>query len=149
VKRVLLDTNAYSALLSGDELILTVIAQAQTVYMSTFVLGELYAGFKGGSREQQNVHILASFLSKPTCEVLNGSEETARIFGDLKHRLKRAGTPLPINDVWIAAHNIETGSTLISYDKHFDKITGLRRWNMVSGISMHTGSGERLRNMQE
>lgn len=130
MKKVLLDTNVYSALLSGDESILTVIAQAQTVYMSIFVLGELHAGFKGGSREQQNVQTLASFLTKPTCEVFNGSEETAKIFGDLKNRLKRAGTPLPINDVWIAAHNIEAGSTLISYDKHFENITGLRRWNM-------------------
>ena len=128
MKKVLLDTNAYSALLSGDESILAIIAQAQTVYMSIFVLGELHAGFKGGNREEQNLQLLSLFLTKPTCEVLNGSEETAKIFGDLKNSLKKAGTPLPINDVWIAAHTIETGSTLISYDKHFSKITGLRQW---------------------
>lgn len=128
MKKILLDTNAYSALLSGDETILAVIAKAQTIYMSVFVLGELYTGFKGGSREQENQQLLEMFILKPTCEVLNASEETAKIFGDLKNSLKRAGTPLPINDVWIAAHNIETGSTLISYDKHFDKVTGLHRW---------------------
>ncbi len=128
MKNILLDTNAYTSLLSGDESVLTVVAQAQTVYMSIFVLGELQAGFKGGNREQQNKTILQSFLLKPTCEVLNTCEETAAIFGDLKNSLKRAGTPLPINDVWIAAHTVETGSTLITYDKHFNKIAGLRRW---------------------
>jgi len=128
MKKVLLDTNAYSGLLAGDESILSVIAQAQTVYMSIFVLGELYAGFKGGSREQQNQQILESFLRKPTCETLAAGQETAKIFGDLKNGLRKAETPLPINDVWIAAHNIEAGSTLITNDKHFDQITGLRRW---------------------
>jgi tRNA(fMet)-specific endonuclease VapC len=125
VKKVLLDTNGYCGLLAGDRAILATIAKADLVYMSIFVLRELHLGFKGGSREQQNLKMLESFLAKPTCQVLNATEETVRIFGELKNSLKQAGTPLPINDVWIAAHTIESGSILISYDRHFEKITGL------------------------
>ena len=128
MKRILLDTNAYTALLAGDTDVLSVLARAQVVYLSIFVLGEIYAGIKGGTREEDNLRLLEKFLAKPTCELLNAGLTTARIFGQLKDDLKRAGTPLPINDVWIAAHAIETGSTLISYDKHFKAITGLLRW---------------------
>ncbi|OQW99537.1 MAG: hypothetical protein BWK74_01955 [Desulfobacteraceae bacterium A6] len=56
---------------------------------------------------------------------LMASPETADIFGWLKHQLKRAGTPIPINNVWIAAHAIGTGSTLITFDSHFDRILAL------------------------
>ncbi len=129
MNKVLLDTNAYSSLLTGDEEVLNILAQADAVYMSIFVLGELYAGFKGGNRERQNINTLESFLAKPICEVVTASKDTASIFGTLKSSLKKAGTPLPINDVWIAAHTIETGAMLISYDKHFTQITGLRHWH--------------------
>jgi tRNA(fMet)-specific endonuclease VapC len=49
----------------------------------------------------------------------------------VKHDLKKAGTPLSINDVWLAAHALETGLTLITYDSHFKKIAGLRRWDKI------------------
>ena len=49
----------------------------------------------------------------------------------VKQDLRIAGTPLHINDVWIAAHALETGSILITYDRHFQKIAGLRRWDEV------------------
>ena len=49
----------------------------------------------------------------------------------VKQELKKAGTPLPINDVWIAAHALETGSILVTYDENFKKIAGIRRWHKV------------------
>ena len=71
------------------------------------------------------------FLLKPSVKILNATSETAEVFGVLKQDLKKAGTPLPINDVWIAAHALETGSILITYDDHFKKIAGMRRWDKV------------------
>ena len=106
-----------------------VIASAEIIYMSIFVLGELYAGFSGGSKEKENRGILNRFLLKPTVKILNATAETADVFGMIKKQLKTAGTPLPINDVWIGAHAIETGSVVVTYDKHFKKITGLRLWS--------------------
>jgi len=136
VKKILLDTNAYTQLLAGREAVLDIISAAGTLYMSIFVLGELYTGFGGGSKEQENREILKRFLLKPTVKILNATLETADVFGMLKSRLNAAGTPLPVNDVWLAAHAIETGSVLISFDKHFNKVSGLRLWDQAGKLEM-------------
>jgi tRNA(fMet)-specific endonuclease VapC len=86
--------------------------------MSVFVPGELYAGFTGRSRERENKATLRRFLLKPPVKILNATSETAEVFGLVKSNLRKAGTPLPINDVWIAAHAIETGSVVITFDAH-------------------------------
>ena len=129
MKSIILDTNAYTRLLTGEEDVLEVIGTAETVYMSIFVLGELYAGFAGGTKERGNKDTLNRFLRKPSVKILNATSETAEVFGMVKQDLKKAGTPLPINDVWIAAHALETGSTLVTYDGHFKKIAGIRQWD--------------------
>ena len=139
MKTIILDTNAYTRLLAGDENVLGVVASADTVYMSIFVLGELHAGFKGGTRENENREVLKIFLTKPTVKILNASSETAEIFGSVKNQLSRAGTPLPINDVWISSHGIETGSIIVTYDAHFDRVPGLRLWNR--GMFVKKGEG--------
>jgi tRNA(fMet)-specific endonuclease VapC len=128
VKKILIDTNAYVSYLAGDENVLDFLASADVVYVSVFVVGELYAGFRGGTRYRENKSLFESFLLKTTVEFLNATETTADIFGQLKDSLKRAGTPLPMNDIWISAHAIETGSVLITYDTHFIKLPGLRLW---------------------
>jgi tRNA(fMet)-specific endonuclease VapC len=131
MKKVLLDTNAYVHLLRGDEKVMAYLAQADIVYMSVFVLGELYAGFKAGSKEKNNKQLLQKFLLKPTVTVLEATMETADIFGLLMPSLRKAGTPIPINDVWVAAHALETGAILVTYDDHFALIPGLRLWDEV------------------
>lgn len=132
MKKVILDTNAYTKLLAGEEDVLDAISVAETVYMSVFVLGELYAGFIGGTKEPENKETLQRFLLKPSVKILNATSETAEVFGLVKSNLGSAGTPLPINDIWIAAHGIETGSVVITYDAHFKKIPGLRLWERIS-----------------
>ena len=131
MKNIVLDTNAYTRLLTGEEDVLDIIGTAETVYMSIFVLGELFAGFAGGTKERQNKEILNRFLLKPTAKILNATAETAEVFGKVKQNLKETGTPIPINDVWIAAHAIETGSTIITYDSHFKNVAGLRLWDGI------------------
>ena len=128
MKKVLLDTNAYTALRRGDEAVLDVLGRADTVFMSAIVLGELHAGFKGGSREAENRKELDEFNSRPTVRILHVTQETAEIFGTIKHRLRRAGTPIPINDVWIAAQATENGAYLVTYDEHFANVPGLLLW---------------------
>ncbi len=128
MKKVLLDTNAYTALRRGDEAILDVLGRAETVFMSAIVLGELHAGFKGGSKEAVNRKELDEFDSRPTVRILHVTQETAEIFGAIKHRLKTAGTPIPINDVWIAAQATEAGAFLVTHDEHFTAVPGLLLW---------------------
>ena len=127
MKKVMLDTNAYARLMVGDENVLTALGEADTVFMSIFVLGELLSGFRAGNREQRNRSQLREFLQKTTVRILQGTEDTAEIYAGLKHQLKAAGAMLPINDVWIAAHAMESGSQLITFDSHFASVPGLLR----------------------
>ena len=129
MKSILFDTNAYGAFLAGDKSMLDVLSQAETISMSVIVLGELHAGFRGGTKRRENEKILAEFFSKPCVSPLMLSLETAHIFGEIKEGLKRAGTPIPINDIWLAAQAIETGSVLVTLDAHFRRVPGLRLWN--------------------
>lgn len=129
MNKIILDTNAYSSFLAGDKEVLDILAKSKITYMSIFVLGELYAGFKGGTKELRNSKMLADFLHKPTVATIDATQETSEIFGTIKNFLKKAGTPLPINDIWIASHAVETGAVIVTYDKHFKKIAGLRIWD--------------------
>ncbi len=130
MKKILLDTNACSNYLRGSKDVLDALSRADIVYMSATVLGELFSGFKGGTKERWNKDILNTFLEKPTVSILNTTIETAEIFAEIKTSLKKTGTPLPINDIWIASHAFETGSVLITFDDHFKKIPGLRVWDI-------------------
>ena len=132
MKKILLDTNAYARFLRGDERVLGYLAQADTVFMSVFVLGELLAGFRAGGKEKDNRRILERFLLKSSVTVLDGTIDTADLFGLVMASLKKSGTPIPINDVWIAAHALETGSVLVTFDEHFAAVPGLRLWDELA-----------------
>jgi tRNA(fMet)-specific endonuclease VapC len=128
MKKILLDTNAYVRFLRGDEKVMAYLAHADIIYMSVFVLGELYAGFRAGGKESENRQILERFLLKSTVTTLEAMIETADVFGLIMASLRKSGKPIPINDVWIAAHCLETGSILVTNDNHFAVIPGLRLW---------------------
>jgi len=128
--KILLDTNALSALWRGNERVLDALDQADNVLISIVVIGELHAGFRGGTRIRENRMRLAAFLTKPTVRILELSVETAEIYGQIKDTLRRAGTPIPINDVWLSAQAIETGAILITFDNHFSKVAGVRLWEV-------------------
>ncbi len=128
MKRIVLDTNAIIRFLAGDTQIRDSLQRAETVLIPVFVLAELFAGFKGGNREHENRQILDRFMQARTVRVCPATEETAEIFADIKQNQKKAGTPLPIHDLWIAAQAMENGALLVSYDAHFKKIPGLRLW---------------------
>ena len=129
MRAVLLDTNAFTALFQGDLGVLDVVAKADTVYASAIVIGELEAGLRGGNRYAANVEVLDRFLAKPSVAVLPVSRETGECFGRVKQTLKSKGTPIPINDVWLASQCMETGAVLITFDRHFDAVDGLRVWS--------------------
>jgi len=126
---LLLDTNAYTRYIAGESAVLDAIRSADIVYMSIFVLGELLCGFKSGTRERENRLLLRKFLGGPKSRILEGTEATSEHYGSLKAHLKKSGTPIPLNDVWVAAHALETGSMLVTFDLHFEHVPGLRIWS--------------------
>jgi tRNA(fMet)-specific endonuclease VapC len=123
---LILDTNAYNRYAAGELAVLDAIRQADIVYMSIFVLGELFYGFKRGTKERENRLLLRKFLGGAKTRILEGTEATSEHFGSLKAHLKRVGNPIPLNDIWIAAHALETGSMLVTFDSHFEHVPGLR-----------------------
>jgi predicted nucleic acid-binding protein len=90
-------------------------------------LGEIKAGFFGGSQSRRNEILLQELLSKPTVGVLLPDRETAQHYARLFVQLRRAGTPVPDNDLWIAALALQHDLTLITRDAHFKKIPQLLR----------------------
>lgn len=127
--KILLDTNAYSEFMSGNKLVFDCIIEAEEVFLSTIMIGELFAGFHGGKRYTKNKEELKAFIDKDGIKIINVSIETSEIFGEIKSELSKKGKMIPLNDIWIAAHTIETGSKLITYDSHFKQVKGLRIWD--------------------
>ena len=128
MKKILLDTNAYSGFMSGNELVFNYIIEAEEIYLSTVMIGELFAGFQGGKKYSQNREDLKQFMSKDGIKIINVTIETAEIFGEIKAELSKKGKMIPLNDIWIASHAIETGSKLITFDTHFKQINSVRIW---------------------
>jgi tRNA(fMet)-specific endonuclease VapC len=126
-RRLVLDTSAYSHLRAGDERVLDRVAAAEIVYLPAVVLGELEAGFTLGRRERENRGLLAEFLAEPFVSVLPVTPAVASRYGKVFVDLRRAGTPIPINDIWIAATTQDCGGHLLSFDGHFDQIASLER----------------------
>ena len=123
--RLLLDTNAYVALKRGDEQVVERVREARELVFSTVVIGELAFGFHAGTRLAANTRELDTLLAEPRVTTLGVSPTTADRYGRIAAALKRAGTPIPSNDVWIAAHTFESGAELLSFDAHFDAVPGL------------------------
>jgi len=111
--------------MAGDERVADVLAGTEAVLLTAIVIGELYDGFRGGSRYQENVDLLSRFRSKPRTRVVTITDATAEWFAEVKRILRRKGTPIPSNDVWIAASCMEHAAHLLTFDAHFSDIDGL------------------------
>lgn len=123
--KILLDTSAYSAMRRGSLEVTERVRNAEQVVFSIVVAGELLHGFHHGTRLNHNLKELESFLDEPRVMLVPVSWATADRFGRVAALLRRKGTPIPSNDIWIAAHAMETGAELISFDGHFGEIDGL------------------------
>jgi tRNA(fMet)-specific endonuclease VapC len=120
--RVALDTNRISDLFRGDLELAEQLGTAEEVWIPLFVLGEIKAGFQGGTQQRRNETLLNRLLAKPTVGVLLPSRETAEQYARVFVQLRRAGTPVPDNDLWIAALVLEHDLVLITRDRHFEQI---------------------------
>ena len=121
----LIDTNVYSFAMRAEPAVVSLLRRASRIAMSSISIGELLSGFKGGIRERKNRDELAEFLDSPRVEICAVSEDTAEFYAEILNGLRRAGTPIPTNDIWIAAQAMEHGLRLVSTDRHFASVPGL------------------------
>lgn len=125
ITRLVLDTSAYSHMRAAHEDVIRLIANAEAVLIPVTVLGELEGAFELSRRAHENRVVLADFLAEPFVSVLPATVDVARRYGLIYARLRRAGTPVPVNDIWIAAATMDVGGRLLTFDQHFGKIEGL------------------------
>jgi predicted nucleic acid-binding protein len=120
--RFCLDTSAYSHFKRGDTQVVDLIDRADWLGVPVIVLGELAVGFRNGARREVNEAELDRFLAHPAVEVLPVDEDVVGVYADIVLDLRKAATPLPANDIWIAAITARHGATVLTYDRHFGSI---------------------------
>lgn len=121
--RLVLDTNIYIDFGRGRQEVVDIIAgQSTEVLLPVIVLGELFYGFQKGSKSRENEEMFRRFVTSVGASIIDVDEEVARKYSLIYSALSVKGTPLPINDVWIAACCMSVGSTLLTRDRHFEHI---------------------------
>lgn len=122
MNRVCLDTSAYGHFKRGHGEAVRVVSGAREVGIPAIVLGELRAAFRLGGHRDRNDQELQTFLAESSVRVLEVDDEAATIYADIVVELRRAGAPLPTNDIWIAALASREGMVVVTYDDHFRRI---------------------------
>ena len=125
--RLALDANRYTDLCRGDVAVVEAIELADEVWVPFIVLGKLRAGFAVGSQGSRNEAVLRRFLLKSGVGVLYADEQTTHQYGAVYRQLRKQGTPIPTNDMWIAALVLQHSLVLFARDAHFDALPQLPR----------------------
>lgn len=123
--RLLLDTSAYVGFKLGHPDVVGLLTKAETICFSPIVLGELLFGFRQGGRFKKNLEELDRMLNHESVEFTPLGKTAADRYSRIAEQLKRQGTPIPSNDIWIAAQAMELGAELVTLDRHFEKVNGL------------------------
>ncbi|HXG57050.1 MAG TPA: type II toxin-antitoxin system VapC family toxin [Vicinamibacterales bacterium] len=120
--RVALDTNRYVDLCKGVVDTTTLLEEAEIIMLPFVVVGELRAGFVHGRRQADNERTLRRFLLKDGVRVLFADDQTTHHYALLFRQLRKQGTPIPTNDMWLAALVLQHNLVLHARDRHFDHL---------------------------
>ena len=125
--RVALDTNRYVDLCKGAADTVEVLETADAVILPFVVLAELRAGFLLGRRQVENERVLNRLLLKDGVEVLFADDQTTHHYASVYRQLRKQGTPIPTNDIWLAALVLQHNLALHARDRHFDHLPQIVR----------------------
>ena len=120
--RLLADTSAYSAFLRGNAGVKALFQKVDEIVVNPVVLGELRAGFLAGAHLRKNERELELFLRSARVSVAPIDKGTSACYAAIVHGLRVAGTPVPTNDIWIAASAMQHGLLVATTDRHFAQI---------------------------
>jgi predicted nucleic acid-binding protein len=124
---LLIDTNRYRDFCANVPEAVEQVQVAEHIFVSFITLAELRAGFLCGTVARKNERALMTFLASPRASVLFPDEETTHHYAQIFAQLRKQGTPIPANDIWIAALAVQHGLQLFSRDEHFDRLPQLQR----------------------
>lgn len=116
------DTNRYVDLCKGVVETVAILEDAEAIMLPFVVLGELRAGFANGRRQAENEQILRRFLLKEGVRLLLADDQTTHHYASVFRQLRKQGTPIPTNDMWLAALVLQHNLVLHARDKHFDHL---------------------------
>ena len=125
MKRVLIDTNIYIELMSGNKEIAEILKSSEIIAFSVISIAELLAGFKNTKKEQDYLKELDIFLDSPRMLIYDIDSETSEFYAKIYSELKQIGTPIPTNDLWIASLALQHGIKLLTLDNHFKNVPGI------------------------
>jgi len=125
--RVALDTNRYVDLCKGVVETVTLLEEAEAVVVPFVVLGELRVGFANGRRQAENERTLRRFLLKDGVDVLFADDQTTHHYAAVFLQLRKQGTPIPTNDIWLAALVLQHNLVLHARDRHFEYLPQIIR----------------------
>ena len=125
--RVALDTNRYVDLCKGVAETAAILEEAEAVVLPFVVIGELRAGFAHGRRQAENERVLRRLLLKDGVHVLFADDQTTHHYAAVYRQLRKQGTPIPTNDMWLAALVLQHNLALHARGKHFDHLPQLVR----------------------
>jgi tRNA(fMet)-specific endonuclease VapC len=129
--KLVLDTNAYCLCETGHERAIELVERADSLFLPSIVYGELYYGFRYGKRFEQNLRRLQKFTEDFDVQIIVVDIDVAQKFGDIYAVLRKNGTPIATNDIWIAASCMSVGGTLLTADRDFEAIAQIQKEFLV------------------
>ena len=120
--KIVIDTNVYCLCDMSQEQALDSVERAASLFIPSIVYGELYYGFRHGKRFETNLKRLDQFVQEYDVQIIPVDLDVARKFGDIFASLRKKGTPIPTNDIWISACCMSVGGTLLTSDQHFKTV---------------------------
>ena len=121
--KYLLDTNIIIDLFKGNQGIADNFDRADVIFLPIHALGELFLGAEISERRQHHFAQISNLLN--IVQIINTSEETAKLYGSIKAFLKQKGRPIPENDIWIGALAREHNLPIVTRDRHFQPIPAI------------------------
>lgn len=120
--RIMLDTSAYSAFMRGHPAVKEVLREVEEVCLNPIIFGELLSGFRKGRYREKNERELQAFSASPRVRIVNLDQETGERYAVILNTLWQAGTPIPTNDIWIAASAMQHGLSIVTTDAHYQRV---------------------------
>ncbi len=118
---IALDTTVAIKVLNDTDGIGEWIKQFDEILLPIHVVGELRFGAANSQRPAENIARIDALTA--SSRVLNTTLMTAAVYAEIRLELNKAGTPIPENDLWIAALCAENSVSLATNDSHFQKVS--------------------------
>jgi predicted nucleic acid-binding protein len=126
IKAVLIDTNAYAEFFRGNEKVKLVLENCKEIILCPIVEGELKSGFINGNQLEKNLREFNLFIDVDKVSRITIDNKVSDFYSDIITVLRKRGTPIPTNDIWICACAKAYNLPVLTFDKHFNNIEGIQ-----------------------